>query len=94
MVGKIRHIRQKIHQEAVKLERPGGVPPSPLWLLQTETPRSAEPQSCENQKTEAAKNAKKVSASWVCVYDYCPFYAMKVHHCKPKTVHFTNLSGF
>lgn len=62
MVGKIRHIRQKIHQEAVKFERPSGLTQSLVSLSQTEKPLSAERQSsAENQKTDPAKNAKKVS---------------------------------
>lgn len=68
MVGKIKHVRQKIHQEAVKLERPCGLSQSPISLFQTEKPLSAEQQSSiENQKTDPAKNAKKVSKSCVCV---------------------------
>ncbi|TWW64230.1 ribosome biogenesis protein SLX9 homolog isoform X2 [Takifugu rubripes] len=60
MVGKIRHVRQKIHQEAVKLERPSGLSQSPFSLFQTEKPLSAEQQSSiENQKTDPTKNAKK-----------------------------------
>lgn len=68
MVGKIRHVRQKIHQEAVKLERPSGLTESAISLFQTEKPLSAEQQSSvENQKTDPAKNGKKVSKSYVCV---------------------------
>ncbi|CAG06648.1 unnamed protein product [Tetraodon nigroviridis] len=60
MVGKIRHVRQKIHQEAVKFERPSGLAQSPVPLLQTEKPFSAERlSSVENQKTDPAKNTKK-----------------------------------
>lgn len=68
MVGKIRHVRQKIHQEAVKLERPSGLTQSAISLFQTEKPLSAEQQSSvENLKTDPAKNGKKVSKSYVCV---------------------------
>lgn len=68
MVGKIRHVRQKIHQEAVKFERPSDVPQPPVPLFQTEKPLSAERQSSvENQKTDPAKNAKKVSQNCLCV---------------------------
>lgn len=60
MVGKIRHIRQKIHQEAVKFDRSSGLTQSPVSLFQTEKPLSAERQSSfENLKTDPAKNAKK-----------------------------------
>lgn len=74
MVGKIRHIRQKIHQEAVKFDRSSGLTQSPVSLFQTEKPLSAERQSSVgNLKTDPAKNAKKVSTSCVCLQDYCPF---------------------
>lgn len=57
MVGKIRHVRQRIHQEAVKLERPAG----PVQSVQTEEPVAQRLSSGQNQKGNQAKNAKKVS---------------------------------
>lgn len=65
MVGKIKHVRQKIHQEAVKLERPSGFSQSPGSVFQSlrlEKPVSAlRPSPTENQTIEASKNEKKVS---------------------------------
>ena len=70
MVGKIKHVRQKIHQEAVKLDRPSDLahtpgsvvpsaqssekPPPALGLPITTSPL------LENNTSDASRNVKKV----------------------------------
>ncbi len=67
MVGKIKHVRQKIHQEAVKLDRPSSLtePPDSVLSQSLEKPPSLglhtiNPPLVEN-KIDAAKNVKQVS---------------------------------
>ncbi|XP_068446453.1 ribosome biogenesis protein SLX9 homolog [Clinocottus analis] len=73
MVGKIKHVRQKLHQEAVRLERPGRLTQSPGRL--TQSPGSALPPGpeqpaaselhktsaplLENQKSDSSTEAKQ-----------------------------------
>nr|XP_046238504.1 protein FAM207A [Scatophagus argus] len=70
MVGKIKHIRQKIHQKAVKLDRPSGL----TQLPDTVSPQSLEkppasfgrhtirPPLLENEKSDTSKSVKQVLA--------------------------------
>lgn len=62
MVGKIKHVRQKLHQEAVKLARPEGSSPAatarlPDTLLK---PPCLEAQRKENTQRDAAGGARQV----------------------------------
>lgn len=64
MVGKIKHVRQKIHQEAVKLDRPSSLtqPPDPVLPRSLAKPlglgrHTRSPPLVENEKSE---NVKKV----------------------------------
>lgn len=68
MVGKIKHVRQKIHHEAVKLTRPSGAsqPPDSGLPLSLEKPlvfgrhiTSPSP-AVEHGNSDASKYAKKV----------------------------------
>lgn len=56
MVGKIKHIRQKLHQEAVKFE-PSGRLPLPLPGFLTEAPPVAQNTSPAEVKEDASNNA-------------------------------------
>lgn len=75
MVGKIKRVRQKIHQEAVKLDRPSGLTQSAGSVFQSlrlEKPLSALRHGpTENQTTEASKNAKRVSDICLNVFFTC-----------------------
>ncbi|KAM9334080.1 ribosome biogenesis protein SLX9 homolog [Symphorus nematophorus] len=72
MVGKIKHVRQKIHQEAVRLDRPsslartpGSVSPLPQSLEEPPPAlglHSVSPPLLENNKSDASKNVKQVLA--------------------------------
>lgn len=67
MVGKIKHVRQKIHQEAVKFDRPSSLT-QPLDSVLTQSlekpPASGlhtitlTPPLLENQKSDAPKHVK------------------------------------
>lgn len=65
MVGKIKHVRQKIHQEAVKLDRPSSLT-QPLDSVSSQSlekpPASGlhtiSPPLLENQKSDAPKHVK------------------------------------
>lgn len=66
MVGKIKHIRQKIHQQAVKLDRPSSLtqPPDSALPPSLEKPLASgrhtrSPPLVENE-SDASKDAKKV----------------------------------
>lgn len=89
MVGKIKHVRQKIHHEAVKLASQSGVSQSPdsglplslekplVFGQHTTSPSPAE----EHGDSYASKNAKTVR-------EKCPvIYCSRVVKCKPcKTI--------
>ncbi|XP_056287662.1 protein FAM207A [Pseudoliparis swirei] len=56
MVGKIKHVRQKLHQEAVRLERPARLPQTP--------PGRGPPAAAEPLKTSAPLLENHKSALW------------------------------
>ncbi|KAM3585655.1 uncharacterized protein V6R79_023638 [Siganus canaliculatus] len=66
MVGKIKHVRQKIHQEAVKLDRPSSLiqPPVSVLAPSLEKPPALGPHSSSpplgKEKSDASKDAKQV----------------------------------
>ncbi|XP_044043992.1 protein FAM207A isoform X2 [Siniperca chuatsi] len=69
MVGKIKHVRQKIHQEAVKLDRPSILtqPPDSVLSQSLEKPpalglHTISPPLLENNKSDASKNVKQALA--------------------------------
>lgn len=73
MVGKIKHVRQKIHQEAVKLDRPSSLtqPPDtalPQSLLKPPVLglHTISPPLLEKEKQDSWNNVKQVCAknSW------------------------------
>lgn len=66
MVGKIKHVRQKLHQEAVRLERPSSLAQPPGAALPRDVDKpvvsgrlSPSPPPVDS-KTDASKNVKKV----------------------------------
>ncbi|KAE8278726.1 hypothetical protein D5F01_LYC23645 [Larimichthys crocea] len=71
MVGKIKHVRQKIHQEAVKLDRPSGLTPLPDSALppSLEKPpapglhtHTISPPLLGSKKSDASNNVKQTLA--------------------------------
>lgn len=66
MVGKIKHVRQKLHQEAVRLERPGrltptpgsALPPGPEQPAASELHKTSAP-LLQNQKSDSSTGAKQ-----------------------------------
>lgn len=69
MVGKIKHVRQKIHQEAVKLDRPGSLtqPPGtalPQSLLKPPVLglHTISPPLLEKEKHDSSNNVKQAAA--------------------------------
>lgn len=69
MVGKIKHVRQKIHQEAVKLDRPESLaqPPDSALCLSLEKPpapglHTISAPLLENNRSDASVNVKQVLA--------------------------------
>lgn len=87
MVGKIKHVRQKIHHEAVKLARPSGVSQPPDSGLSLEKPlvfgrHTTSPSPAEEDgNSDASKNAKKVSEK--CPAKYCSHVWSNINHEKP-----------
>ncbi|CAJ1087175.1 protein FAM207A [Xyrichtys novacula] len=71
MVGKIKHVRQRIHQEAVKLERPGNLTQKPeseslspgLEKPPVASSFSLKPSVLENKKSEASTDLKQTAAA-------------------------------
>ncbi|XP_073351523.1 ribosome biogenesis protein SLX9 homolog [Pagrus major] len=69
MVGKIKHVRQKIHQEAVKLDRPSSLtqPPDSVFPQSLLKPpvlglHTISPPHLENEKQDASNNVKQAVA--------------------------------
>lgn len=70
MVGKIKHVRQKLHQEAVKLDRPGSLSQSPGSGLPSSSekppvpvePHRISPAHVENNTSDAPKQVKQILA--------------------------------
>ena len=67
MVGKIKHVRQKIHQEAVKLDRPGSLTQSPGTALPQSLLKppvlglhTISPPLLEKEKHDSSNNVKQV----------------------------------
>lgn len=71
MVGKIKHVRQRIHQEAVKLERPGSLSQSPGSGLQSAGPDklpaaslfSIKPPILENKQSDTSEDRQQTVAA-------------------------------
>lgn len=88
MVGKIKHVRQKIHHEAVKLARPSGVsqPPDSGLPLSLEKPlvfgrHTTSPSlAVEHGNSDASKNAKKVREN--CLAKYCSHVWSNINYVK------------
>ncbi|XP_008288263.1 protein FAM207A-like [Stegastes partitus] len=66
MVGKIKHVRQKLHQEAVKLDRPGSLSQSPGSELPSSSDKPPvhriSPAHVENNTSDASKHGKQILA--------------------------------
>lgn len=72
MVGKIKHVRQKLHQEAVRLERPGGsslsqppgsvLPPGSEKSAAPQLPTTISPPAAGDNKSDASTNVPQVLA--------------------------------
>ncbi|XP_045918054.1 protein FAM207A [Micropterus dolomieu] len=71
MVGKIKHVRQKIHQEAVKLVRPSSLTPSPSSVVSPSLEKPAasgptlhtlSPPPLGNNKSDASSDVKQALA--------------------------------